>query len=78
VDPRRVKSPAIISLSNLLNTQKTVDRRKISLIIGSPRKARITQPFMDEVRIHRITPRHLRDRRTLNTRLTANLAFLVI
>jgi hypothetical protein len=61
-----------------LNTQKTVNRWKISRPLSLPRKARITQPFMDEVGIHRITPCYLRDRSTLNSRLNANLALLVI
>jgi hypothetical protein len=33
---------------------------------------------MDQVRVHRITPRHLGNRCPLNTRLAANLALLVI
>jgi hypothetical protein len=57
-----------------LNTQKTVNRSKISRALSLPRKAQITQPFIDEVGIHRITQCYLRDRSTLNPRLTANLA----
>jgi hypothetical protein len=61
-----------------LNTQKPVNRSKISRPLSLPRKARITQLFMDEVAIHRRTPCYLPDRSTRNPRLTANLALLDI
>ena len=46
--------------------------------LKDPRFAPVLQPIENKVRIHRITPRHLRNRHTRRHRLRTNLALLFV